>query len=63
MADLLTLFLLTVAAIGCIAFGFFCAAELCMALRSRDWENVIVNVVMLTLASCSLFSVLSMSVL
>lgn len=63
MADLLTLFLLTVAAIGCIAFGFFCAAELNTALRSRDWENVIVNAVLLTLAACSMFSVLSMSVL
>lgn len=63
MGDLLTLFLLTVAAIGCLAFGFFCAVELSMALRSRDWENVIVNAVLLILASCSMFSVLSMSVL
>lgn len=63
MADLLTVILLIVAAIGCIAFGFFCAAELNRALRSRDWENVIVNAVLLTLAACSMFSVLSMSVL
>ena len=42
MADLLTYILLTVAAIGCIAFGFFCGAQLAMAIRLRDWENVIV---------------------
>lgn len=63
MADLLTYILLTVAAIGCIAFGFFCGAQLVMAIRLRDWENVIVNAVLLTLAACSMFSVLSMSVL
>lgn len=63
MSDLLTFFLLTVAAIGCLAFGFFYAVELSMALRSRDWENVIVNAMLLILASCSMFSVLSMSVL
>lgn len=63
MSDLLTLFLLIVVAIGCLAFGFFCAVELSMAMRSRDWESVIVNVVLLILASCSMFSVLSMSVL
>lgn len=63
MAGLLTVILLIVAAIGCLAFGFFCAAELSMALRSRNWENVIVNAVLLILAACSMFSVLSMSVL
>lgn len=63
MGDLLTLFLLTVAAIGCLAFGFFCAVELSTALRSRDWENVTVNAVLLALAACSMFSVLSMSAL
>lgn len=63
MADLLTFALLTVAAIGCIAFGFFCGAQLAMAIRLRDWQSVIVNAVMLTLAACSFFSVLSMSAL
>lgn len=63
MSDLLTLFLLTVAAIGCLAFGFFCAVNLRAALRSRDRGGVIANAVFLALASCSLFSVLSMCVL
>ncbi len=63
MADLLTFALLTVAAIGCIAFGFFCGDQLAMAIRLRDWQSVIVNAVMLTLAACSFFSVLSMSAL
>ena len=63
MADLLTVILLTVAAIGCIAFGFLCAVNLRAALRSRDRGGVIANAVLLALASCSLFSVLSMCVL
>ena len=60
MGDLLTLFLLTVAAIGCIAFGFFCGAQLLAAIWLRDWQSI-VNTVMLILAACSFFSVLSMS--
>lgn len=63
MADLLTLFLLTVAAIGCVAFGFFCGAQLYLAVRRRDWKEAAAGAVMLVLASCTLFSVLSMSVL
>ena len=57
MGDLLTLFLLTVAAIGCIAFGFFCGAQLLAAI----WQSIVANTVMLILAACSFFSVLSMS--
>ena len=63
MADLLTLFLLTVAAIGCVAFGFFCGAQLYLAVQRRDWKEATAGAVMLVLASCTLFSVLSMSVL
>ena len=63
MADLLTLFLLTVAAIGCVAFGFFCGAQLYLAVQRRDWTEAAAGAVMLVLASCTLFSVLSMSVL
>lgn len=44
MGDLLTLFLLTVAAIWL-----------------RDWQSIVANTVMLILAACSFFSVLSMS--
>lgn len=61
MGDLLTLFLLTVAAIGCIAFGFFCGAQLLAAIWLRDWQSLVANTVMLILAACSFFSVLSMS--
>lgn len=63
MSDLLTVILLTGAAICCIAFGFLCAVNLRAALRSRDRGGVIANAVLLALASCSLFSVLSMCVL
>lgn len=63
MADLLTLFLLTVVAIGCVAFGFFCGAQLYLAVQRRDWKEAAAGAVMLVLASCTLFSVLSMSVL
>lgn len=63
MADLLTVILLTVAAIGCIAFGFFCGAQLYIAVQRRDWGEAAAGAVMLILAACSMFSVLAMGVL